>query len=143
MLLMLSVTSVDKGDIISIAMSIVYDSSSASALTLADLEYRAHQVPQHQKRIAAYRAQHQLDKITPPPCNKRKHLASKYSSLLENEPVTRKRKSRSGSSSKKKIEEENIDGNIRHSHVNDAICRLPAALTLSKHQLAVMSHVLT
>ena len=43
----------------------------------ADLEYRAHQVPQCQELIAAYRAQHQLETITPPPCNKRKHPASK------------------------------------------------------------------
>ena len=43
----------------------------------ADLEYRAHQVPQCQELIAAYRAQHQLETITPPPCKKRKHLASK------------------------------------------------------------------
>ena len=44
----------------------------------ADFEYRAHQVPQRQELIAAYRAQHQLEKITPSPCNKRKqHLASK------------------------------------------------------------------
>ena len=44
----------------------------------ADLEYRAHQVPQCQELIAAYRA-HQLEAITPPPCNKRKHHASKDS----------------------------------------------------------------
>ena len=43
----------------------------------ADLEYRAHQVPQCQELIAAYRAQHQLETITPPPCNKRKNPASK------------------------------------------------------------------
>ena len=69
----------------------------------ADLEYRAHQVPQCQELIAAYRAQHQLETITPPPCNKRKHPASKdgnspgsdtapkNSSPLENEPAIRKR----------------------------------------------------
>ena len=43
----------------------------------ADVDYRAHQVPQFQELIAAYRAQHQLETIMPPPCNKRKHLASK------------------------------------------------------------------
>ena len=44
----------------------------------ADLEYRAHQVPQCQGLIAAYRAQHQLETIPPPPCNnKRKHFDSK------------------------------------------------------------------
>ena len=43
----------------------------------ADLEYRAHQVPQCQNLIAAYVAQCKLEKTTPPPCNKRKHLASK------------------------------------------------------------------
>ena len=69
----------------------------------ADLEYRAHQVPQCQERIAAYPAQHQLETITPPPCNKRKHPSSKYGnppgsdtapkdgSPLENEPAIRKR----------------------------------------------------
>ena len=69
----------------------------------ADLEYRAHQVPQCQERIAAYRAQHQLETTTPPPCNKRKHPASKdgnspgsdtapkNGSPLENEPAIRKR----------------------------------------------------
>ena len=35
----------------------------------ADLEYRAHRVPQCQEFIAAYRARHQLEKITPPSCN--------------------------------------------------------------------------
>ena len=43
----------------------------------ADLECRAHQVPQCQELIAVYRARHQLETITPPPCNKRKHLVSK------------------------------------------------------------------
>ena len=43
----------------------------------ADLEHRAHQVPQCQELIAAYCAQHQLKIITPPPCNKQKHPASK------------------------------------------------------------------
>ena len=69
----------------------------------ADLEYRAHQVQQCQELIAAYRAQHQLETITPPPCNKRKHPASndgnspgsdtapKNGSPLENEPAIRKR----------------------------------------------------
>ena len=69
----------------------------------ADLEYRAHQVPQCQELIAAYRAQHQLETITPPPCNKRKHPASKDGnspssdaapkdgSPLESEPAIRKR----------------------------------------------------
>ena len=75
----------------------------------ADLENRAHQVPQCQELIAAYRAQHQLEQIMPPPCNKRKHRASKDGnplgsdiapkdgSPLEREPAIRKRKSRSGS----------------------------------------------
>ena len=79
----------------------------------ADLEYRAYQVPQCQALIAAYRAQHQLEEITPPPCNKRRHLTSKhddllgsdiapkYGSPLESEHATRKRKSRSGSNKKK------------------------------------------
>ena len=69
----------------------------------ADLEYRAHQVPQCQELIAAYRAQHQLETITPPPCNSRKHPASKdgnpsgsdtapdNGSPLESEPAIRKR----------------------------------------------------
>ena len=48
----------------------------------ADLEYRAQQVSQCQELIAAYRAQHQLEIITPPPCNKRKHPASKDGSPL-------------------------------------------------------------
>ena len=77
------------------------------------LKYRPHQVPQRQKLISAYRAQHQLETITPPPCNKRKHLASKDDnplgsdtapkdgSPLENEPAIRKRKSRSGSNKEK------------------------------------------
>ena len=43
----------------------------------ADLEYRAHQFPQCQELITAYRAQHQLETITPPLCNKWKHPASK------------------------------------------------------------------
>ena len=79
----------------------------------ADLEYRAHQVPQCQELIAAYRAQQQLETITPPPCSKRKHLASKKGnplgsdtapkdgSPLESEPAIRKRKSRSGSNKEK------------------------------------------
>ena len=69
----------------------------------ADLEHRTHQVPQCQELIAAYRAQHQLETITPPPCNKRKHPASKDGnplgsdtspedgSPLESEPAIRKR----------------------------------------------------
>ena len=48
----------------------------------ADLEYRAHQVPQYQELIAAYRAQRRLEKITPPPNNKRKHLALKDGNFL-------------------------------------------------------------
>ena len=79
----------------------------------ADHEYRAHQVPQYQDLIAAYRAQHQLKKITPLPCDKLKHLASKDGnpfgsdiapkdgSPFESKPVIRKRKSRSGSNKKK------------------------------------------
>ena len=75
----------------------------------ADLEYRAHQVPQCQELIAAYRAQHQLETITPPPYNKRNHpdsqdgnplssdSAPKDGSPLQSEPAIRKRKSRSGS----------------------------------------------
>ena len=69
----------------------------------ADLEYRAHQVPQCQELIAAYRAQHQLETIMSPPCNKRKHpalkdgnspgidTAPKDGSPLESEPAIRKR----------------------------------------------------
>ena len=69
----------------------------------ADLEYRAHHIPQCQEPIAACRAQHQLETITPPPCNKRKHPASKDDnspgsdtapkdgSPLESEPAIRKR----------------------------------------------------
>ena len=69
----------------------------------ADLEYRAHQVPQCQELIAAYRAQHQLETITLSPCNKRNHPASKDAnplvsdtapkdgSPLESEPAIRKR----------------------------------------------------
>ena len=79
----------------------------------ADLKYRAHQFPQCLEFIAAYRVQHQLETITPPPCNKRKHPASKYGnplgsdtapkegSPLESEPAIRKRKSRSGSNKEK------------------------------------------
>ena len=79
----------------------------------ADLDYRARQVPQRQELISAYRAQHQLERITPPPCNKWKHLASKDSnplrsdnaskdvSPLESKPPIRKRKSRSGSNEEK------------------------------------------
>ena len=79
----------------------------------ADLEYRAHQVPHCQEYIAAYRAQHQLEMIPPPPCNKRKHPASKVDnplgsdtapkdgSPLESEPAFCKRKSRSGSNKEK------------------------------------------
>ena len=36
-----------------------------------------------------------------------------------------------------------VNDDIQHLHVNDAICRLPAALTLSKRQLAEISHLLT
>ena len=43
----------------------------------ADLEYRAHQVPQCQELMAAYRAQRRLETTTPPPCNTRKYPASK------------------------------------------------------------------
>ena len=67
----------------------------------ADLEYRAHQAPQCQELIAGYRAQHQLETITPPPCHERKHLASKDGSPLESEPAICKRKSRSGSNKEK------------------------------------------
>ena len=83
--------------------------------TEANLEYQAHQVSQCQEVIAAYRAQHQLEKITPPPCNKRNYIASKDGSALgsdiaskdgsplESESATRKRKSRSGSNKKRKM----------------------------------------
>ena len=69
----------------------------------ADLEYGGHQVPQCQELIAAYRTQYQLETITPPPCSKRKHPASKDGNLLgskiapkdgspfESEPAIRKR----------------------------------------------------
>ena len=76
--------------------------------TEANLEYQAHQVSQCRESIAAYRTQHQLEKITPPACNKRKHIVSKdgnplgsdiapkYGGLLESESATYcKRKSRS------------------------------------------------
>ena len=72
---MLSDTGVDKGGIVPIIIYFVYSSKGFGPE--ADLEYRAHQVPQCQELIAAYRAQHQLETITPPPCNKRKHPASK------------------------------------------------------------------
>ena len=58
----------------------------------ADHEYRAHHVPQCQELIAAYRAQHQLETITPLPCNERKHPASKDGNPLESEPAIRKRR---------------------------------------------------
>ena len=48
----------------------------------ADLESRAHQVPQCKKNIAAYRAQRQLDKIMHSPCNQRKYFPSKDASPL-------------------------------------------------------------
>ena len=81
--------------------------------TEANLEYQAHQVSQCQESIAAYRAQHQLEKITPPSCNKRNHIVSKDGnslgsdiapkdgSPLESESATRKRKSRSDSNKTK------------------------------------------
>ena len=81
--------------------------------TEANLEYKAHQVSYCQENIAAYRAQHQLEKITPPPCNKRNHIVSKDGnplgsdiapidgSPLESESATRKRKSRSDSNKTK------------------------------------------
>ena len=81
--------------------------------TEANLEYQAHQVSHCQESIAAYRAQYQLDKITPPPCNKRNHIDSKDGnplgsdiapidgSPLESESATRKRKSRSDSNKTK------------------------------------------
>ena len=79
----------------------------------ADLEYRAHQVPQCQQIIAAYRAQHQLETIMPSPCSKRKHPASKDGnplgsdtapkdgSPLEREPAIRKPKFKSVSNKEK------------------------------------------
>ena len=98
---MLSDTGVDKGGIIPI---IIYILSTAQRLSPeAGLEYRSHQVPQYQELIAAYRAQHQVETIMPPPCNKRKHSASKDGnppgsdtapedgSPLESEPAIRKR----------------------------------------------------
>ena len=45
--------------------------------TEANLEYQARQVSQCLEINAAYRAQHQLEKITPPSCNKQNHIASK------------------------------------------------------------------
>ena len=81
--------------------------------TEANLEYQAHQVSQCQANIAAYRAQHQLEKTTPPPCNNRKRIASKDGnplgsdiapiggSPLESESATHKRKSRSDSNKTK------------------------------------------
>ena len=55
----------------------------------ADLEYRAHQIPQCQKLIAVYRAQHQLETFTPPPCNKQKHPASKDGNPLGSDATPR------------------------------------------------------
>ena len=45
--------------------------------TEANLEYQARHVSQCLEINAAYRTQHQLEKITPPPCNKQNHIASK------------------------------------------------------------------
>ena len=79
----------------------------------ADLEHRAHQAPQCQELIAAYHAQHHLEKITSPPCNRGKYVASKDSNLLgsdnapqdssplKSEPAIHKRKSRCGSNKEK------------------------------------------
>ena len=160
---MLLVTGVDKGYAVHIIISIVDGSrDSARRLTSNTELNRSHNI---KNNIAAYRAQHQLDKGTPPPCNKRKHLASKDGdslgsdiapkdgSPLKREPAIRKRKPRSSSNNKRKqFEDENVNGTIgrshvndaiRHSRVNDAICRLFTALTLSKRELAEISHVLT
>ena len=68
---MLSVTGVDKGDS---PHNYIYRLRLKGFGPEADLKYRAHQVPQCQQLIAAYRAQDQLETITTPPCNKRKHL---------------------------------------------------------------------
>ena len=109
---MLSVTGVDKGDIVPLIV-FFYRLRPKGFDPEADLKYRAPQVLQCQKLIAAYCAQHQLEKITPPSCNKRKHLVSKDGSPLgsdiapkdgsplENEPAIRKRKPRSGSNKEK------------------------------------------
>ena len=108
---MLSVTGVDKGDIVPI-INYICRLRLKGFGPEADFEYRAHQVPQCQELIAAYRVQHQLEKITPPRCNKRKYLASKDGDPLgsdgapidgiplESEPAIRKRRSRSGSDKK-------------------------------------------
>ena len=45
--------------------------------------------------------------------------------------------------SKKDVEEENANTHIRHLYVNDAICRRPAALTVSNRHLAEISQVQT
>ena len=109
----------------------------------ADLQYRAHQVPQCRELIAAYRAQHQLETITHPASKDGKPLGSdtapKDSSPLETESAIHKRKSRSGSNKEKNNREEekvndairysHVNDAIRHSHVNDGIRRLHTALT--------------
>ena len=108
---MLLVTGLDKGYIVHIIISVVDGSrDSARKLTSNTELNRSYNI---KNNIAAYRAQHQLDKVTPPPCNKRKHLASKDGgplgsdiapkdgSPLKRKPATRKRKSRSSSNNKK------------------------------------------
>ena len=90
---MLLVTAIDKEGTVSIIIYI-YRLQPKGFDSEAGLEYRAHQIQQCQELIAAYRAQHQLDKMTSPPYNERKHLVLKddSSSPLESEPATRKRK---------------------------------------------------
>ena len=105
-LLMLLVTGVDKGDTVHIIISIVYGSKASAQKLTSNTELTRSQC---RELIAAYLAQHQLETITPLPCNKQKHLAlkdgnalgsdtaPKDGSPLESEPAIRKHKSRSGS----------------------------------------------
>ena len=69
----MSDTDVDKGDIVPIIISIVYGSKALAQKLTSNTELtRSHNV---NNLIAAYHAQHQLETIPPPPCNKRKHPA--------------------------------------------------------------------
>ena len=72
---MLSDTGVDKGDMVPITIPIVYGSKALDQKLTSNTELtRSHKCQEH---IAVYRAQHQLETITPPPCNKRENSASK------------------------------------------------------------------
>ena len=161
MLLMLSVTGVDKGNIVPIIIYIVYGSrTSAQKLTSNTELTRSHNVKnvlQHtelnislrkSRLLLATNGSIKLRKTVIPS----EAISYRKSSSPESEPATRKRKSRSGSDKKKKIEEENVNYAVPHSHVNDtishshvnhAIYPLPASLALLKRQLAKISHTLT